>query len=201
MDSHVAKHLYEQVIGPDGLLSTKARLLCTNNITFVGETDEILMLRAGSVVERAHPRGGMLPETQISKLLHEFGRSTPRPGSPVSDPDSEDTAVMVEGTEKIVRSRRGSMFTRRASMLSPGEQRKALREASKNSHRPKEFRATGSVEGKVYKDYIKANGTVSVCLYLVTLGLVQALSISTNIWLKNWSQVSLAQKRGDQLAH
>jgi ABC-type multidrug transport system fused ATPase/permease subunit len=52
VDSHVAKHLFENVIGPHGLLSSKARLLCTNNIAFVHECDELIMLRAGSIIER-----------------------------------------------------------------------------------------------------------------------------------------------------
>ena len=53
VDSHVAAHLFEEVIGPSGLLANKARLLCTNNITFVNDCDELVMLRAGSMIERS----------------------------------------------------------------------------------------------------------------------------------------------------
>lgn len=61
--------------------------------------------------------------------------------------------------------------------------------AGKKSKKPKEHRSVGSVDKKVYTEYIKANGVFSVVMYLVTLGLVQFLSIMTNVWLKNWSQV------------
>lgn len=189
VDSHVAKHLFEQVIGPDGLLAGKARLLCTNSIAFVGEVDELIMLRAGSIIERATPRNSVGADTQISKLLQEFGRATPRPGSPVSDPDSEETAVMKDSQEKMpTKSRRNSALVRRASVLSPEEQRKAMKTANRDPAK-REHRARGSVNRSVYKKYIQANGLLSVCLYLGTLGCVQFTQIMTNVWLKNWSQV------------
>ena len=189
VDSHVAKHLFEQVIGPSGLLAGKARLLCTNNIAFVGDVDEVIMLRAGSIIERASPRGGLSGDTNINKLLQEFGRATPRPGSPVSDPDSEETAVMTDSQEKAVpKSRRGSM-TRRASVLSPDEQKKATKYARLHSKKQKEHRAVGSVDRSVYRKYIDAIGVRNVILYLGTLAFVQFTQIMTNVWLKNWSQV------------
>jgi len=130
----------------------------------------------------------MPADTDISRLIQEFGRATPRPGSPASDPDSEETAVMAESQEQSSRSRRNSAMTRRASLLSPAEQAKATKQIAKKP-RAKETRAVGSVNRKVYKEYVKANGVPSVIIYLTTLGLVQFLSIMTNVWLKNWSQV------------
>lgn len=59
VDSHVARHLFDNVVGPNGLLASKARLLCTNNIAFVHDCDELVMLRAGSVIERS--KLGYLP--------------------------------------------------------------------------------------------------------------------------------------------
>lgn len=166
------------------------------------------MLRAGSIIQRselalfvqsssrltnvrslANPKSGIAPDTEIQRLVQEFGRQTPRPGSPVSDPDSEETAVTTGSQEKASRSRRNSAMTRRASLLTPQEQRELTRNSSKKSKKAKEARAVGSVNRKVYKEYIKANGYPGVIAYLATLGLVQFISIMTNVWLKNWSQV------------
>merc|ERR1711939_375778 len=84
--------------------------------------------------------------------------------------------------------RRESGMTRRASSLKPSELRQMQKESGKKSKKPKEHRSVGSVDKKVYTEYIKANGVFSVITYLVTLGLVQFLSIMTNVWLKNWAQ-------------
>jgi ABC-type multidrug transport system fused ATPase/permease subunit len=52
VDAHVGKHIFDHVIGPHGLLKTKARILCTNMVTYLPETDDIVMLRRGIILER-----------------------------------------------------------------------------------------------------------------------------------------------------
>ena len=72
VDSHVARHVFgafrmrfesppvflisckilDQVIGPYGLLSTKARILVTNSIAFIKQIDQIVYLRRGIIIEQ-----------------------------------------------------------------------------------------------------------------------------------------------------
>ena len=52
MDSHVGKHIFEQVIGHDGLLKGKTRLLVTHGITYLPKTDHIIVLKEGTVSEQ-----------------------------------------------------------------------------------------------------------------------------------------------------
>ncbi|XP_045473553.1 multidrug resistance-associated protein 1-like isoform X4 [Harmonia axyridis] len=52
VDSHVSKHIFEHVIGPNGLLRNKTRLLSTHCINFLHLTDLILVLKNGSISER-----------------------------------------------------------------------------------------------------------------------------------------------------
>lgn len=42
----------DQVIGPYGLLSTKARILVTNSIAFIKQIDQIAYLRRGIIIEQ-----------------------------------------------------------------------------------------------------------------------------------------------------
>lgn len=51
VDSHVGKHIFDHVIGPDGLLKNKTRLFVTNSLSFLPQMDRILMLDKGSIVE------------------------------------------------------------------------------------------------------------------------------------------------------
>lgn len=64
------------------------------------------------------------------------------------------------------RKRANSGMTRRASVLSPEEQRTLQRETPKKPKRSKEHRAVGSVDKKVYTEYIKANGVAGVIAYV-----------------------------------
>ena len=49
VDSHVGKHLFDHVIGPQGILSSKTRLLVTHNISFLDQVDYIYVINDGAV--------------------------------------------------------------------------------------------------------------------------------------------------------
>ena len=51
--AHVGKHIFDNVLGPQGLLRSKARILCTNAITWLEHSDEIIMMRQGSILARS----------------------------------------------------------------------------------------------------------------------------------------------------
>lgn len=51
VDSHVGKHIFEKVLGPQGLLKNKTRILVTHGITYLKNVDKIVVLKDGSVSE------------------------------------------------------------------------------------------------------------------------------------------------------
>jgi ATP-binding cassette subfamily C (CFTR/MRP) protein 1 len=51
VDSHVGKHIFEKVLGPEGLLKNKTRVLVTHGITYLPQTDKIIVLKDGEVSE------------------------------------------------------------------------------------------------------------------------------------------------------
>nr|XP_019944660.1 PREDICTED: canalicular multispecific organic anion transporter 1 [Paralichthys olivaceus] len=51
VDSHVGKHIFDKVIGPNGLLKDKTRLLVTHGISFLPYVDEIVVLLDGVISE------------------------------------------------------------------------------------------------------------------------------------------------------
>ncbi|XP_043579583.1 multidrug resistance-associated protein 1 isoform X3 [Bombus pyrosoma] len=51
VDSHVGKHIFENVIGPSGLLRKKTRILVTHGITYLPEVDNIIVLKDGEITE------------------------------------------------------------------------------------------------------------------------------------------------------
>ncbi|XP_011305034.1 multidrug resistance-associated protein 1 isoform X4 [Fopius arisanus] len=51
VDSHVGKHIFENVIGPSGLLKKKTRVLVTHGITYLPEVDNIVVLKDGEITE------------------------------------------------------------------------------------------------------------------------------------------------------
>ena len=51
VDAPVGKHIFEHVLGPDGLLKNKTRVLVTNSITFLPKVDMIIVLKHGEISE------------------------------------------------------------------------------------------------------------------------------------------------------
>ncbi|XP_057569930.1 ATP-binding cassette sub-family C member 3 isoform X1 [Hippopotamus amphibius kiboko] len=51
VDSHVAKHIFDHVIGPEGVLAGKTRVLVTHGISFLPQTDFVMVLADGHVSE------------------------------------------------------------------------------------------------------------------------------------------------------
>lgn len=51
VDSHVGKHIFDKVIGPKGILKNKTKLLVTHGITYLPQTEQILVMKEGQVSE------------------------------------------------------------------------------------------------------------------------------------------------------
>lgn len=51
VDSHVARHVFDHVIGPYGVLASKARIVVTNSIAFLKQFDKLVYLRRGIIME------------------------------------------------------------------------------------------------------------------------------------------------------
>ncbi|CAG0919744.1 unnamed protein product [Notodromas monacha] len=52
VDPHVAHELFKEVIGPQGLLATKTRILVTHHLPFLFQADEIIVLRQGRIIDQ-----------------------------------------------------------------------------------------------------------------------------------------------------
>jgi ABC-type bacteriocin/lantibiotic exporter with double-glycine peptidase domain len=52
VDSHVGKHIFDKVIGGNGLLASKTRVLVTHGITYLPKTDHIIVIKEGKISEQ-----------------------------------------------------------------------------------------------------------------------------------------------------
>lgn len=151
VDSHVARHLFTYVLGPEGLLASKARILATNAISFIEGSDEIIMLRNGSIVERGTHDSIHEGDSEIARLLREFGRQQENEEEEEKDKKADDQAAKDEPSEEngksnghvdpeaIKESRKG-MHMRKASFIPVAQQKAATLRALKRSTRSKEVR-------------------------------------------------------------
>ncbi|KAI1432337.1 metal resistance protein YCF1 [Xylaria sp. CBS 124048] len=102
VDSHVARHIVDNVLGPRGLLSSKCRILATNAIAVLSDADFICQLKEGEIVESGSFRQLMAMKGGIAELIksagHESGPSSSAASSSGSGPDSyeSETSTYIE---------------------------------------------------------------------------------------------------------
>ncbi|KAI1426002.1 metal resistance protein YCF1 [Xylaria sp. FL1777] len=76
VDSHVARHIVENVLGPRGLLNSKCRILATNAIAVLSDADFIYQLKEGEVVESGTFRQLMAMKGSIAELIKSSGQNS-----------------------------------------------------------------------------------------------------------------------------
>uniref|UniRef100_T1KXB4 ABC-type glutathione-S-conjugate transporter n=1 Tax=Tetranychus urticae TaxID=32264 RepID=T1KXB4_TETUR len=69
VDVHVASHLFNQVIGPNGLLKDKTRLLVTHRLSFLPQVDQIIVLKGGKISEMGTYNELLKQKGEFSQLV------------------------------------------------------------------------------------------------------------------------------------
>merc|ERR1712098_617394 len=54
VDAHVGKHIFDNVIGPKGILSNKTRVLVTHGVKFLPMVDKIIVMKDGKYQKLGH---------------------------------------------------------------------------------------------------------------------------------------------------
>ncbi|XP_024216145.1 multidrug resistance-associated protein 1 [Halyomorpha halys] len=193
VDSHVGKHIFENIIGPNGLLCEKTRLLVTHSITFLPETDMIVVLKDGSVSEIGTYREllakkGAFSEFLVSHLkeinneelevlddsIMEVLNTDPELQRQISDQNNSTTSLSSARKRRI--SELSEKSTTDKSTEPPG---KKLIEEEKVE--------VGRIQWRIYANYFKAIGNI---LWMTSIALIvvnQALDNGSYILLSKWS--------------
>ncbi|TYJ52875.1 hypothetical protein B9479_006510 [Cryptococcus floricola] len=207
VDSHVGRHIFDKVIGPNGLLAGKARILCTNAVTFLPQADSLIMLRKGIVLERGTYADAMNNSaSELYKLITGLGKqSAKEEGSGASTPtvveeavieepegveDSEEAEIVTGGESpkqrKAFRQLSHSIMRRSSVVSLRTSKRDALRDL-RESAKPKEHSERGNVKREVYKQYINATSKIGLVAFLLFMALGQGLGVMGNFVLRDWA--------------
>ncbi|XP_066908740.1 multidrug resistance-associated protein 1 isoform X2 [Halyomorpha halys] len=193
VDSHVGKHIFENVIGPDGVLGNKTRLLVAHSITFLPKTDMIVVLKDGSVSEVGSYREliekkGAFNEYIVSHLqAYQYE---------LEDLDDNIMKEIINAKTEFHRhiNNQKSTSSLNTSLSSLRERRLSQLSESIVTEKPgckklieEEKAEVGRIQWRVYTNYFKAIGTL---LWTTSISLIvvnQALGIGSNLLLSKWS--------------
>ncbi|XP_064006538.1 ATP-binding cassette sub-family C member 3 isoform X2 [Pogoniulus pusillus] len=213
VDSHVAKHIFDKVIGPDGVLKGKTRVLVTHGIGFLPQVDHIIVLVDGKISEM----GSYQDLLKQNKAFAEFLRNYALEEDIEEDEPTvlEDEVLLAEDTVSIhtdladnepVSSEARKQFLRQLSVVSaeggecPNKMSTKRRVCEKRPAEPPlprkspseklvqaETTETGRVKLSVFWQYMKAVSPVLSLLICFLYCCQNAAAIGANVWLSDWT--------------
>ncbi|KAM6415688.1 ATP-binding cassette sub-family C member 2 [Rhynochetos jubatus] len=208
VDAHVGKYLFEQVLGPKGLLQKKTRILVTHSISFLPQVDNIVVLVAGAVSEYGSYSTLLANRGAFSQFLNLYGTQE-------EDASEKNTTAVAlagdeeqggEDTEPCVEEVPDDVVTvtlKREASIHQKELSRSLSKRSTNSWKkaqkepPKKLKGqqliekeaveTGKVKFSMYLRYLRAVGLWYSCW--IAMGYVgqYAAFVGTNLWLSAWT--------------
>ncbi|KAF7591255.1 hypothetical protein BBP40_001816 [Aspergillus hancockii] len=222
VDQHVGRHIINRVLGQNGILSSKTRILATNAIPVLKEADFIGLIRDKTLVEKGTYEQLLAMKGEVANLIrttmNDSDDDTSSSDHGLASPESSDSATILDAAESEemsdtdeaeqqigsllpIRSgpnRRTSTVTlRRASTVSwKGPRRKLGDEENVlKSKQTQETSEQGKVKWSVYGEYAKNSNIVAVCFYLLALFGAQTAQVAGSYWLKYWSESSEKQMK------
>ncbi|XP_018907576.2 multidrug resistance-associated protein 1 isoform X5 [Bemisia tabaci] len=192
VDSHVGKHIFENVIGPKGLLRNKTRILVTHGLTYLPDMDQIFVMKEGEISENGSykellQKKGAFAEFLITHLQEiddaddELGLKqqllttpglVPRKGHRTSNSSETGSTVSLHRQASEDETANGL----NANNVATGQKLIEVEKAE-----------TGSVQWHVYLHYFKAIGWSLSLATIILIIMFQGFSISSNLWLSKWS--------------
>ncbi|XP_053424694.1 ATP-binding cassette sub-family C member 3 isoform X3 [Nycticebus coucang] len=225
VDSHVAKHIFDQVIGPEGVLAGKTRVLVTHGISFLPQTDFIIVLADGQVSEMGPYTALLQRDGCFANFLRNYAPDEDqeylqdnRTAAALEEAEEEDMLIAdtlsnhtdMMDSELITYEVQKQFMRQLSAMSSEGEaeaqpvsrrhlvssEKVQKTEAKANGVLIQEEKAeVGTVKLSVYRDYAKA---VGLCTSLAICFLYvgqSAAAIGTNVWLSAWANDATVDSR------
>uniref|UniRef100_UPI0037E78B7D multidrug resistance-associated protein 1 n=1 Tax=Semicossyphus pulcher TaxID=241346 RepID=UPI0037E78B7D len=184
VDAHVGKHIFDQVIGPQGLLRDKTRVLVTHGLSYLPQVDLILVMVEGQITEMGSYQQLMDTEGAFADFLRTYSAG--------EHTDSEESAKSgSKGLENgSVPALAGSAAVSSVNKQTEKEEQ-VLNKKSKNPDVGKLTEAdkasTGRVKLSVFWLYMKAIGVLLSFLSLLLFLAHHLVSLFSNYWLSLWT--------------
>ncbi|KAG9062305.1 Multidrug resistance-associated protein 1 [Linnemannia hyalina] len=203
VDAHVDHHLWENLIGPSGLLGKKARVLVTHGTHHLREMDQIVVIKDGAIQERGDYSHLMGSKKDFYRLIKEYtvlerrrshttikrrqSKDTPAEGVSATgeENDSENPSTVGEAVT--------DQDTSDDEAKGPSEPLRNTNAVLIGAEKMKE----GEVGFDVVLYYAKEASYRITATIVVLFLLAQGCLVSTSLWLKHWIKVSKETEDGE----
>ncbi|XP_077442264.1 multidrug resistance-associated protein 1-like isoform X4 [Vanacampus margaritifer] len=189
VDAQVGRHIFDRVIGPQGLLKNKTRVLVTHSLGLASRADLVLVMEDARVSEMGSYSQLLEREGAFAKLIHNFSATQPRESSApkrvsrksLSRLSFTDFSIDLSQEQLISCDMSGG-----ASVQLAGLHEDSPSGSWGKVTRPDTARV-GRVKLRVYADYFGTVGLTFITTIVFLCAFQQAASLAYSCWLSLWA--------------
>uniref|UniRef100_A0A8C7QL30 Multidrug resistance-associated protein 3 n=1 Tax=Oncorhynchus mykiss TaxID=8022 RepID=A0A8C7QL30_ONCMY len=190
VDSHVAKHIFDHVIGPEGVLQGKTRILVTHGISFLPQVDNIMVMVEGRVSEMGSYQELLQQNGAFAEFLRNYSLED------IIEDEATGTTICYysRGIQNSLRSLDllifSSTWSKSVRRRLCSERKHAEPDAEKKLPKVEKLiqaETTETGRSKVFWEYAKAVGPLLTLFICFLYGCQSAAAIGANIWLSQWT--------------
>uniref|UniRef100_A0A6G1SHL7 ABC-type glutathione-S-conjugate transporter n=1 Tax=Aceria tosichella TaxID=561515 RepID=A0A6G1SHL7_9ACAR len=204
VDAHVGRHIFDNIIGPKGMLRDRTRVLVTNKLSVLPEVDHIIVLKDGKIsesgtYERLLKDRGLFSQLLIRYLIGNTDNTEVSEGTQI-DVITKELQRMDEQQARKAREstpkkeiKTESKSISQLEMTSKGKKTRSGNdgiEPHKRGLTGQEVTQVGSVGLNVHMNFIRTMG-INFMIALVIYVLSSVFTLSSNLWLSAWSNDAL----------
>ncbi|ORX67697.1 hypothetical protein BCR32DRAFT_330237 [Anaeromyces robustus] len=172
VDAHVSRDLFDNCIV--GALEGKTRVLVTHQLHVLPKVDYIIVMKNGRIEEQGKYNELMQKEGEFARLMHTFGGIDDE-----NNENKENNNDNNKSSEKKINDKKKT---------EEGNNKKEEKKVGKSLMRLEE-RAVGSIDSKIYKNYLKAAGGIICGIFIIFLIVsIQVSKLGTDLWLVKWTE-------------
>ncbi|XP_036773815.2 ATP-binding cassette sub-family C member 6 isoform X1 [Manis pentadactyla] len=202
LDAHVTQHVFNQVIGPHGLLQGTTRILVTHTLHVLPQADWIVVLEDGTIAEMGSYQQLLRGKGALVGLLDRASQPGERGGEAAPTGGTKDLRGSAGGRGPTSGQERPMMLVPEKDSTTSEAQKGVLLDDPEGAGRPtgQDSVQYGRVQAAVYLTYLRAVG-IPLCLYALFLFLCQQVaSFCRGYWLSLWADDPTVDGRQMQAA-
>ncbi|XP_053385666.1 multidrug resistance-associated protein 1-like [Mercenaria mercenaria] len=211
VDSHVGKHIFENVIGKEGLLNKKTRVLVTHGIHWLPNVDMIFVVTNGAISEVGSYDELLSHDGEFAKFLRTY--LIEHEESEEEEEDEEAQKLKEVILQRLVSIQSDSeaehlenILVKRSKSLRISESEKSHKDDHTKSYKTQasvmsekesevdeaklieeEELEVGNVRFSVFMSYARAVGLKSSLVIIILYGVYQIFSVWSSVWLTDWT--------------
>ncbi|KAF8930478.1 Canalicular multispecific organic anion transporter 2 [Dissophora ornata] len=174
VDAHVDQHLWDAMIGPEGLLKNKTRVLITHGIHHLSAADQIVVMKGGEVSELGQYQGLLDAGKAFYQLITDYAVQEQKNRS--KETVAKDEKELMDADQATVEDSTANTDAMEI-ILKDNEAQLVLAEEA----------AVGNVGWGLFHRYVKSATYLYSFLSLFLYMLSQASQIGINVWMQHWA--------------